>query len=164
MLFLSSYSFRAPLFLSSFISLAASETFLFQLTEYVSAPTCVQSCVSAGSVFGVNSYKCNVAEPESCLCSADQGQSSKVSSFAFTCASSACGNNDEASQAAGVWSSYCVANNANPASAGATGAPTAGATAATGGSGGGGSAAATPASGMYISDTFSSCWSCVYVT
>ncbi|KAF2094394.1 hypothetical protein NA57DRAFT_60439 [Rhizodiscina lignyota] len=122
-------SFRILLSIITFLSAlaAAQQSFIFELPSYTSAKGCIQKCVSQGSITGINSFGCNVGSPASCLCSAKP--SSFVSSYGFTCASSACGNVDDASAASRIWSSYCVVNSALPAAAGMeTGVPTAGST------------------------------------
>lgn len=111
----------------------AQQTHLFDLSQFSSAPSCAQRCLEQASISGINKYKCNVGAPQSCLCSANEGQSAFVSSIAFHCASEDCSNNNQvAATAAEIWSAYCVTNNALPASAGS----------------GSGSEATTPASGM----------------
>jgi hypothetical protein len=101
-------------------------------TDYQNARDCVKGCVYSGLVDQAPlNLGCNQQNPVTCQCGSIGDVSNSLSRWIWTCASTGCGDDPEASSAVAIFHEYCVANlspTAQPTSSSSSPAVTAGPT------------------------------------
>ena len=120
-LFIAYISFLGCLILRT----SAQVTPITAFPNYIAARSCVQTCAFGAMQYGLCSglgpgaecAGCPLQSSLTCLCGTIGDVSASISSFVYSCASSACGDLIEATSAANIFHEYCTAGAAAAAQA-----------------------------------------------